>query len=106
MRRNSLKSRWSSSSLSLASRRLEATPGAPSILQHPPLGPGPGPGSPCIDSGGFLTRATNAGQDSTDLEVEDAGYFFDGYGIVEVDLIQPPTPSPWPSRSPGVQEKG
>jgi hypothetical protein len=47
-----------------------------------------GPDSPCIDNGGFLTRATNAGQSSTELEVEDAGYFFDGYGIVEADLIQ------------------
>jgi hypothetical protein len=46
------------------------------------------PGSPCIDNGGFLTQATNDGQDSTDLEVADAGYFFDGYGIVEADLIQ------------------
>ena len=34
------------------------------------------------------TQATNDGQDSTSLQVADAGYFFDGYGIVEADLIQ------------------
>ncbi len=44
--------------------------------------------SPCIDNGGFLTQATNSGQSSTTLEVVDAGYFFDGFGIVEADLIQ------------------
>jgi hypothetical protein len=46
------------------------------------------PDSPCIDHGGFLTQATNDGQDSTSLRVADADYFFDGYGIVEADLVQ------------------
>lgn len=45
-------------------------------------------GSPCVDNGGFLAQATNDGQDSTDLQVDDAGYFIDGYGMVEPDLIQ------------------
>ncbi|MFC1609950.1 MopE-related protein [Myxococcota bacterium] len=45
-------------------------------------------GSPCINNGGFLTQATNAGDNSTDLQVIDAGYFFDGYDIVEPDMIQ------------------
>lgn len=45
-------------------------------------------GSPCLDYGGFLTLATNAGQDSTGLQVENAGYFSDGHGVVEGDMIQ------------------
>jgi hypothetical protein len=45
-------------------------------------------GSPCLDYGGFLTLATNAGQDSTLLQVENAGYFTDGHGVVEGDMIQ------------------
>jgi len=44
--------------------------------------------SACIDGGGFLTQATNDSQDGTTLQVADAGYFFDGYGIVEPDMIQ------------------
>jgi len=44
--------------------------------------------SPCVDRGGFLTEAVEDGQASTTLRVEDAGYFIDGYGIVEPDLIQ------------------
>ncbi|MBN1774662.1 MAG: right-handed parallel beta-helix repeat-containing protein [Deltaproteobacteria bacterium] len=46
------------------------------------------PGSPCIDAGEFLTRTSNAGTDATVLEVEDAGYFTDGEGLVAGDLIQ------------------
>jgi Putative metal-binding motif len=45
------------------------------------------PTSPCIDNGGFLTQTTNTGQDSTRVEVSNAGYFTDGHGIVEGDLI-------------------
>jgi len=46
-------------------------------------------GSPMIDSGGFVTRTVGAGT-GKDLKVEDAGYFFDGFGIPgEIgDLIQ------------------
>jgi hypothetical protein len=44
--------------------------------------------SPCRDNGGFLTLTTNTGQDSTLLEVEDAGYFTDGHGLVAADMIQ------------------
>lgn len=45
-------------------------------------------GSPCLDGGGFLTQAINSGAGSTQLIVENAGYFFDGFGFVEADMIQ------------------
>jgi hypothetical protein len=45
-------------------------------------------GSPCVDTGVFLTRTTGAGTDSTTLAVEQAGYFTDGNGLVEGDMIQ------------------
>ena len=45
-------------------------------------------GSPCIDAGGFLTTTANDGTDATVLVVEDAGYFTDGAGLVEGDMIQ------------------
>jgi Putative metal-binding motif/Pel9A-like, right handed beta helix region len=44
--------------------------------------------SPCVDKGGFLTRATSAGTSSKTLKVQDAGYFTDGLGVMEGDLIQ------------------
>jgi len=44
--------------------------------------------SPCVDNGGFLTTAVNAGDNSTSLVVTHAGYFFAGYGVVDPDLIQ------------------
>jgi len=44
-------------------------------------------GSPCIDAGAFLTQTTGAGSGTT-LPVQDVGYFTDGFGIVEGDLIQ------------------
>jgi hypothetical protein len=46
------------------------------------------PDSPCIDRGGFLTRTVNDGTDATVLVVEDAGYFTDGGGLVEGDMLQ------------------
>jgi len=45
------------------------------------------PRSPCIDAGGFLTRTTAGGRGAA-IPVADAGFFTDGYGIVEGDLIQ------------------
>jgi len=45
-------------------------------------------GSPCRNNGGFLTQAVSAGQDSTLLEVDHAGYFSDGHSVVEADMIQ------------------
>ena len=47
-------------------------------------------GSPMIDAGAFLTKTSGAGSGSTTLVVEDAGYFFDGFGIPgeQGDLIQ------------------
>jgi parallel beta-helix repeat protein len=44
-------------------------------------------GSPCIDAGAFLTNTRQAGSGTTIL-VDNAGYFIDGFGIVEGDLIQ------------------
>ncbi len=44
--------------------------------------------SPMIDAGGFLAKATNAGVNSTILQVDDARWFMDGYGIVAADKIQ------------------
>jgi hypothetical protein len=45
------------------------------------------PGSPCIDAGVFLTHAVGDGESDV-LAVADAGYFTDGWGIVEADRIQ------------------
>ncbi len=44
-------------------------------------------GSPCIDAGQFLTTVTSGGSGTT-LPVADAGFFFDGYGMVPGDTIQ------------------
>jgi hypothetical protein len=44
-------------------------------------------GSPAIDQGVFLTTTTSAGS-GTDIPVEDASYFIDGFGVVEGDRIQ------------------
>jgi len=44
-------------------------------------------GSPCIDSGEFLTRTRAAGSGQI-LPVVDASYFCDGWGIIEGDYIQ------------------
>ncbi|MCK4788787.1 MAG: right-handed parallel beta-helix repeat-containing protein, partial [Desulfobacteraceae bacterium] len=43
--------------------------------------------SPMIDAGTFLTKTTNSGS-GTVINVEDARYFMDGWGIIEGDLIQ------------------
>jgi PKD repeat protein len=43
--------------------------------------------SPLIDSGAFLTVTTNSGG-STSMQVDDASYFSDGFGIVPGDTIQ------------------
>jgi len=45
------------------------------------------PTSPMIDAGAPLTETTDAGS-GTAMPVKDAGYFMDGWGIVEGDLIQ------------------
>jgi hypothetical protein len=45
------------------------------------------PSSPCIDAGDFLTRTTGSGSGNV-IPVVDAGYFTDGWGIVEGDLVQ------------------
>ncbi|MGB3480210.1 MAG: T9SS type A sorting domain-containing protein [bacterium] len=43
--------------------------------------------SPCIDTGACLTTTVGSGSGS-EIAVEDAGYFTDGYGIGEGDLIR------------------
>jgi len=43
--------------------------------------------SPCIDAGAPLTRAASAGR-GTAIQVEDALYFSDGYGIVAPDTVR------------------
>jgi len=45
------------------------------------------PDSPCIDKAGPLTRAAAAGQ-GIQLQVVDALYFTDGYGLLEADVIR------------------
>jgi hypothetical protein len=46
------------------------------------------PQSPCIDAGAFLTTSVASGADQTEMQVQDAGYFTDGFGIVEGDWVQ------------------
>ncbi len=43
--------------------------------------------SPCIDSGTFLTRTISSGS-GREIQVNDAHYFIDGWGIIEGDIIQ------------------
>ena len=45
------------------------------------------PDSPCVNAGTWLTTTTSSGS-GTQIPVQDATYFFDGYGIVDGDLIQ------------------
>jgi parallel beta-helix repeat protein len=44
--------------------------------------------SPMIDAGTFLTLTSSSGFDATSMEVDDAGWFMDGFGIVSGDTIQ------------------
>ncbi len=46
------------------------------------------PTSRCVDAGAFLTQAVNAGTNSVTLRVGDAGYFTDGMGVIDGDMIQ------------------
>ena len=43
------------------------------------------PGSPCIDSGTYLTAIISPGGTGNSFRVKDAGYFMDGWGIKGVD---------------------
>lgn len=47
----------------------------------------PKSGSPCIDSGDFLTKVTSASGAGTVITVADDGYFSDGMGLVEGDTV-------------------
>lgn len=44
-------------------------------------------GSPCIDAGVFLTQTIGDGQ-GREIRVVDAGYFTDGWGIIDGDRVQ------------------
>lgn len=44
------------------------------------------PGSPCINAAASLTKAKGNGFGKA-IKVEDAGYFFDGFGIADGDMI-------------------
>ncbi len=44
--------------------------------------------SPCIDSGVFLTKIVSPDGSGTQFQVDDAGYFTDGWGVIQGDLIQ------------------
>ena len=63
-------------------------PGDPMDLNLPDLHLSAG--SPCIDSGTYLTTIVSAGGSGTSFQVADAGYFMDGWGISGVlgDEIQ------------------
>ena len=45
------------------------------------------PGSLCIDAGSVLTKTKKTGKGAS-IEVEDALFFTDGYGIIEPDIIR------------------
>jgi hypothetical protein len=44
--------------------------------------------SPCVDNGVPLTHSTNSSREGDFLAVEDAGYFFDGWGILSADSVR------------------
>ncbi len=48
------------------------------------------PTKDAVDAGGFLTKTLSAGTNSRTMVVDDAGFFFDGYGIegLQADEIQ------------------
>ena len=46
------------------------------------------PESPCRNAGSFLTRITSPGGAGSSFQVDDAGYFTDGWGITEGDRIR------------------
>jgi hypothetical protein len=45
-------------------------------------------GSPCINAGVHLARVTSASGSGASFRLDDAGYFFDGWGVTEGDTIQ------------------
>lgn len=45
------------------------------------------PGPPAIDSGCFLTRTSSAGSGAR-IELEDVGFFCNGFGVVTGDIVQ------------------
>ncbi len=49
--------------------------------------------SPAVDKGHFLTKTVGQGHGKV-LRLEDAGYFFDGYGLIKGDRLQVGTNAP------------
>jgi parallel beta helix pectate lyase-like protein/flagellar hook capping protein FlgD len=45
-------------------------------------------GSPMIDAGAFLTQTSGSGSNSLSMQVVDAGWFMNGFGVVSADTIQ------------------
>ncbi len=45
-------------------------------------------GSPMIDAGAFLTKTSSSGNNSLSMQVVDAGWFMNGFGVVNADTIQ------------------
>ena len=41
-----------------------------------------------IENGAFLTNTISGGENNTEMQVQDANYFTDGFGVVEGDWIQ------------------
>jgi Ca2+-binding RTX toxin-like protein len=68
-------------------RNLEVLPQFVSVDPQSPNAFRLPPGSPLIDRGEVLTRTLSAGS-GTSVPVGDAGYFSDGFGIVEGDRVQ------------------
>ncbi len=52
-------------------------------------------GSPMIDAGAFLATTTISGTSNTIMDVDDAGWFTDGFGVVPGDTIQLEGQSDW-----------
>jgi hypothetical protein len=45
-------------------------------------------GSPCINAGVHLARVVSASGSGASFRLDDAGYFFDGWGVTDGDMIQ------------------
>ncbi len=76
---------WETNQSQAFSANLQVDPGFVDVanknfdLQHD---------SPMIDAGTFLAQTTNSGSNSTAMEVDDAGWFMDGFDLVSGDTIQ------------------
>lgn len=66
---------------------FEDTDGTPAFINEASYDFHLNSNSACINKGAWLTTTTNAGS-GTSIPVVDAGYFIDGFGIVDGDIIQ------------------